>query len=257
MIDAPAVLNLHKLTDKQPFVNGLVYGEAGVGKTVFASTAPKPILWLEAEGGLHSIADADGIDIATVQSLETYRETLRFLDANPGLYKTLVVDSLTESSAALMAEIMRATVLSDEGRDKYEPQFKEWRRLTEVLREIVRAYRDLPINTVITALQREDTDEMSGRVKVRPRLSPALADEMPGYMDFVGYMYSKGDVIDVKTPEDERDPIQRVMLLRPTIKHVAKLRAPAGSNPPDMLVDPTFAEVAKLVLAPRGNSKKS
>ena len=251
MSEAPATLNLHKLADKEPYVNGLVYGESGVGKTVFASTAPRPILWLEAEGGTHSIPDVNGIDVATVQSLDTYRETLRFLDANPGLYQTLVVDSLTESSAGLMTEIMDATVRADEARDKYEPQFKEWRRLTEVMREIVRAYRDLPINTVITALQREDVDEMSGRVKVRPRLSPALADEMPGYMDFVGYMYSKGDVIDVKTPEEERDPIQRVMLLRPTIKHVAKLRAPAGSNPPDLLVDPTFDEVAKLVLAPR------
>lgn len=249
MSEAPAVLNLSKLQDKEPYVNGLVYGDSGVGKTVFASTAPRPILWLEAEGGTHSIGDKTDIDVAQVQSLETYRETLKFLEANPGLYKTLVVDSLTESSAGLLKEIMRQAVIDDEERDEFEPHFAEWRKLTEIMREIIRAYRDLPMHLVVTALEREDTDEMTSRVKVRPRLSPALADELPGFMDFVGYMYSKGDIIDAKKKDgEEQDPIQRIMLLRPTIKHRAKLRAPMGSNPPDMLVDPTFDDVAKLIL---------
>lgn len=242
-----AELQIEKLQDRHQHINGLVYGPSGVGKTVFASTAPRPILWLEAEGGTHSIGNRKDIDIATVTGLEHYRDALRFLEKNPETYKTVVLDSLTETGAAVMKQIMEAAVAADGSRDKYSPQFGEWGRLTGVMREIVRSFRDLPMHTIITALEREDVDEMTGRTKVRPRMSPTLSDELPGYMDFVGYMYSKGEVIDAKTPEDERDPIQRVMLLRPTLKHVAKLRAPAGSNPPDFIYDPTFDEIEALV----------
>ena len=248
-----AELKLEKLEDRDQHINGLVYGPSGVGKTVFASTAPRPILWLEAEGGTHSISDRTDIDVARVTGLETYREALVFLEKNPETYQTVVLDSIPETGVAVMSQIMKAAVEADEDRDEYSPLFKEWGRLTGVMRSIVRSFRDLPMHTIFTALEREDADEMTGRIKVRPRLSPTLADELPGYMDFVGYMYAKGDIIDTKTPEEERDPIQRVMLLRPTIKHTAKLRAPAGSNPPDFLHDPTFDQIAALVL---GKSSK-
>lgn len=244
-----AQLQIEKLTEREQHANILVYGEAGVGKTTFASTAPRPILWLESEGGTASIADKEGIDIARVTGLETYREALQFLTANPDQYKTVVLDSFTETQAAILKEIMDNVVRADANRDIFTPQFGEWGRLTGVMREIARGFRDLPMHTVITALQREDTDELTGRVKVRPRLSPALADELPGFMDAVGYLYSKGDIVDVKALKDgdEAPAIERVMLLRQTAKHAAKLRAPKGSNPPDFLVNAEFEDLAALL----------
>lgn len=250
---AVPVLDIEKLSDRGEYVNGMAYGPMGTGKTVFLASAPRPILLLDSEGGTHSIGNKDGIDVASITSLETYREVLRLLEG-PAIdnYETLGLDSTTEGVAGLMKEIMSAAVASaaadDEVRDPYSPQFAEWRKLTEVFREIVRSYRDLPINLVLTALEREDEDELTGRVKVRPRLSPALADDVPNFLDFVGYMYTKGDIVDGRVAEADREPLQRVMLLRPTIKHMAKLRAPEGTNPPDLLISPTFDEVAALVL---------
>ena len=40
------------------FVNLMIYGDAGIGKTVLCSTAPAPII-ISAEGGLLSLADKD------------------------------------------------------------------------------------------------------------------------------------------------------------------------------------------------------
>jgi hypothetical protein len=244
-----ATLKIEKLEEREKHVNALVYGSSGVGKTTFAASAPKPILWLESEGGTSSIGDMTGIDIARVQGLETYREALQLLQANPAQYKTVVLDSFTESAAAILQEIMRAAVAMDAGRDVHAPQFGEWGRLTGVMREIARGFRDLPMHTVITALERSDTDELTGRVKIRPRMSPTLADELPGFMDVVGYLYSKGDIVDGKAAAagEEQPEIERVMLLRPTSKHVAKLRAPKGSNPPDFLIDAEFDDVAALL----------
>lgn len=245
-------LVIEKLEERSSFANILVYGEPGVGKTVFASSAPKPILWLESEGGTLSIGDKKGIDIARVGGLSTYREALVFLEANPGKYATVVIDSFSETQAAVLKSIMQNVREIDPARDEFMPQFGEWGRLTGIMREIARAYRDLPANLVITALQREDKDDMTGKVKIRPRLSPTLADELPAFMDAVGYLYTatpkKGEVDDEGIEaDDEGQTIIRNMLLAPTGKYAAKLRAPKGSEPPEFITDPTFDQVAKLL----------
>lgn len=247
-------LNIQPLTERQDFLNVLVYGESGVGKTVFASTAPRPILWLESEGGTHSIGDKKGIDVVRVEGLTDYRQVLQHLTANQDAYKSVVIDSFSETQAAILKDIMRAAVKADPGRDEFAPLFSEWGRLTGIMREIARAYRDLPMNTVITALTREDKDDLTGRIKVGPRLSPALSGELPGFMDAVVYLYTttlkKGEVDEkgVEVAEKGEPTIVRNGLLKPTGKYAAKLRAPKGSNPPDYITNPTFDDIAKLVL---------
>ena len=243
-------LDIGPLTDRPPLSKILVYGESGVGKTVFASSAPRPILWLESEGGTSSIGNPKDIDIAKVKGLEDYREALKYLLANPKKYKTIVIDSLSETQAAVLKDIMGAVLTADPTRDEFSPQFSEWSRLTGVIREIARAFRDLEMNLVITTLQRSDEDKMTGRTKVRPRLSPTMAEELPSFMDAVMYMYSAtenaGEVSNIPDAE-EKIVVVRNGLLAPTGKYIAKLRAPQGSNPPTFLKEPTFPKVHDLI----------
>lgn len=254
--DKAVTLNIEKLEERDNIANVLVYGETGVGKTVFASTAPRPILWLESEGGTNSIADPTGIDIARVTSLETYREAVRYLRANPDTYSTVVLDSFTETQAQILKEIMRKAVQMDTSgeRDEFSPLFQEYQRLTGVTREIARSFRDLPQHVVITALERTDKDDMTGRTRVRPRLTPTVADELPGFMDVVGYMYTatkaKGEVDEQGAVGDDSDDepiIVRNMLIQPTGKYMAKIRARADLTPPNVLRNPTFDDVLDVM----------
>ena len=260
-IEAPASLNIQALAERTEFAKVLIYGDSGVGKTVFASTAPRPILWLESEGGTSSIGDKEGIDVATVQGLETYRDALVYLQANPGLYATVVIDSLSETSAAVLKEIMQHVKKDDVTRDEFAPQFGEWGRLTGIMREIVRAFRDLPMHVVITALQREDKDELTGKTKVRPRLSPTLADELPAFMDAVLYYYTatiKGGEVNKEGIEADEEGITivRNALLKPTGKYAAKCRVPFGTESPDFIADPTFPAIAELLgIKPKAKPK--
>lgn len=240
-------LNIERLAERDKHIKMLVYGESGVGKTVLASSAPRPILWIESEGGTNSIADPEGIDVIRVQSLETYREALRFLRSDEGKkYQTVVLDSFTETQASVLKEIMVAVSERDENRDEFTPQFQDYQRLVGVMREIVRGFRDLPMHVVFTALTREDKDDMTGRVTVRPRLSPAVANEIPGFMDVVGYLYMSTE----KNGEVEDGPmeIHRNILLVPTGKYLAKVRAPEGTEIPTHIKDPKFKDIAALVL---------
>lgn len=253
-----ATLKIEALTDRPDLLKVLVYGESGVGKTVFASSAPRPILWLESEGGTHSIGDKSDIDVARVVGLESYREALTYLQANPGKYKTVVIDSFSETQAAVLKDIMKVVTTLDPNRDEFAPQFGEWGRLTGVMREIARGFRDLPMNVVITALQREDTDEMTGKTKVRPKLSPSLADELPAFMDACVYLYAYAPEVGKEgVPEDDEGlTIIRNGLLKPTGKYTAKLRAPQGSEPPDFLTDPDFQAISDLVF-PKARKAKA
>jgi len=240
-------LTIEKLSERDKTANILVYGGMGVGKTSFAATAPRGILWLEAEGGTNSIEDPSNIDIVRMSGLESYREALRFLQANPTKYKTVVIDSISEVQAAVMSEIMRGVVAKDdEGkRNEFAPQLGEWGHLTGVMRAIIRSYRDLPVNVVLTALTREDTDERTGMVRVKPGLTPALADDISNFMDAVIYMGTSAGDGEV---DGESDVIYNA-LLKPTGKYAAKVRNPKGKTVavPKTITDPTFADIASLM----------
>lgn len=246
-------LNLEALEDRKQTANILVYGDSGVGKTTFAATAPRPILWLEAEGGTHSIADKSGIDIARVKTLADYREGLRYLQSSAGSqYETVVIDSITEAAAGILGEVMKEVSAADPGRDEFSPLFSEWGKVTGVMRAILRAYRDIEANVIFTALTREDTDDLTGRTKVGPRLTPAVASDAISFMDAVVYLAAntpkKGEV-GSKGIEADEDGVTVVYnaLLKPTGKYQAKLRSPKGSETPDFLTDPTFEAVAALL----------
>lgn len=246
-------LNLESLEDRKATSNILIYGDAGVGKTTFAATAPRPILWLEAEGGTHSIADKKSIDIAKVATLKDYREGLRYLQSPSGKqYKTVVIDSISEAQAGILGEIMHEVAANDPGRDEFAPLFSEWGKVTNVMRAILRAYRDLEINVIFTALTREDKDDLTGRVKVGPRLTPAVSDDAQAFMDAVIYLAAttpkKGEVGSKGVEADEEGiTIVRNALLKPTGKYSAKVRSPRGADVPDFLTNPTFDDVEELL----------
>lgn len=249
MAQTKFALNIEKLAERPKHAKMLVYGESGVGKTVFASSAPRPMLWIESEGGTNSIADPKGIDIVKASGLSTYREALQYLRSDEGKkYKSVVLDSFTETQASVLKEIMQAVHASDSTRDEFTPQFQEYQRLVGVMREIVRGFRDLPMHVVITALTREDKDELTGRTTVRPRLSPAIASEIPGFMDVVGYMYTTTEKVEDQEVNDEQIIIHRNFLCVPTGKYLAKVRAPEGTEIPSHLKAPKFKDVAKYVL---------
>lgn len=249
-------LQIEKLEEREQVIKAMFYGEAGTGKTVLASSAPAPILWLEAEGGTASIARerrAD-IDIARIDSLQQLRDALVFLQNNPGKYNTVVLDSLTEVQAIVLKEIMLQVVATDASRNRHRPFYDEWGMLAGIMRDVVRGFLDLPINVVFTALTREDKDEMTGHTRVQPRLQPSVAFEMPGFLDVMGYLYtatkSSGEVGKEGAGESEEGEqvIVRNLLIRPTGKYAAKIRIPAGSDAPDYIREPNWSKVQTLVL---------
>jgi phage nucleotide-binding protein len=192
-----AGLPIEKVSQKDPFVNMLIYGESGAGKTRLAGStddvpAMRKVLFIDIEGGTltlkNSYPDVDTVRVKSwVQMQEVYNQLFDDLHG----YTTIVIDSLTELQKMSMDNVMRKLIEEYEDRDADVPSIREWNINIEQTRKFVRAFRDLPVNTVFTALVQTDKNPRTGGIKRKPSLSGKVKDEVAGFLDIVVYLYTK------------------------------------------------------------------
>lgn len=183
---------------EQPFhVNMMIYGESGVGKTTLSGSSDavpemRKVLVLDIEGGLLSLKAAyPNVDAVRIRSWVDMQSVYDALYAGGHGYNTIIVDSLTEAQKMSMDEVMRKLIKEHEERDADVPGIREWGINIEQTRKFVRALRDLPLNTVFTALSKTDKNARTGASKTKPSLSGKVADEVAGFLDIVAYLYTK------------------------------------------------------------------
>jgi hypothetical protein len=228
--------------EEYQWLNLLVYGDPGVGKTRLAGSAifvpeMSPVLLLDFEGGTLSLGDMQDIDVVRLTSWEKVDRLYGSLyDKNP--YKTVIIDSLSEVQKFSMSEIMKSVVLKDSERDPDIASLREWGKNGEQIRRLVRAFRDLPCNAIFTALMSEDRDDRTGTFKIRPALPGKLKGEVAGYVDIVMYMYLKE-----VGPARERE-IKTLVLTQGTERQVAKDRS---GQLPDILEAPDMKQIYEYV----------
>jgi hypothetical protein len=240
-------MRVTKPESRRDQVNILVYGESGVGKTVLAGSADevpemRPVLLIDAEGGTLSLdkyhPEVDVVRITSFQQLQDLYDELR---QGRTKYRTVILDSLSELQKYGMDHIMKSPAvevlsLMPDG----IPGLKEWGINTEQIRRLVRAFRDLDMHTIITALIKDDKNPRTGQITQRPKLSGQLAAEVPAFLDIVAYMYTKS------VQEGEEIVQKRLLLTRQTDMQVAKDRT---GRLPTVMVEPTMKDIYGVLTA--------
>lgn len=215
-------------------VKVLVYGDAGMGKTVLAGTMPTPVL-ISAESGLLSLKQKNmerlfgpntpgityNMPVILVRNVEDLSEAYRWCStaAEARQFQSVGLDSLTE-----IAEV----VLNNAKRQVKDPR-QAYGELIEKMEGLIRAFRDLAGKHVYMAAKMEPMkDELTGIVRFGPSMPGAkLGPKLPYYFD---------EVFRLAVNKDAQGHPYRFLQTQPDIQFVAKDRsgALATMEPPHL-----------------------
>lgn len=212
-----------------PYLKVLIYGEPGVGKTTFAASAPYPLL-IDVERGSRVLvgSNADILPFVSIEQIDKLVDYLLSGNAAFDKYDTIAFDSISELQRRLLDQQL-GVASKKLGSPVYKADWDLWGVNTQILREMVSRFRDIPKNLIMTAHAKVDKEESSGILQMRPDLTPRLASTITAMFDIVAYMKinSKGD---------------RVIQVHPSKTVVAKTRV---TTLPKEIINPTWDSLNK------------
>lgn len=214
------------------FVNLMIYGDAGIGKTVLCSTAPAPII-ISAEGGLLSLADKD-LPVIEVECVKDVNQVYDWLTKSKEAdqYQTVCVDSISELAEKLLNEELAQ---NRDGRAAYGV-------MASLMMLTLRGFRDLSKHTYFTAKMKEITEEATGVTTFRPSLpGQVLPANVPYLFDELFYY----DIVRIKGKRI------RALQTENNRKFVAKDR----SGKLDTLEKPDLTHIFNKILSKPENAK--
>lgn len=178
-------MQIIKTTDPQakPSIIMMVYGAGGVGKTTFASTAPKPLL-VDCENGAKYFG-LRGINM-DVAKISQWSDMNGLFDiAKEDTYETIIIDPIGE----LMEKLKRYMIAKGDRKlvqSDGSPSMAGWGWLKDTMRATIKVLRDSGKNILLIAHVEEKTDEE--KMVKRPMIMTKISEELVNMVDIVGYM---------------------------------------------------------------------
>jgi len=179
-------------SDKENFVNYIIYGESGVGKTSLVKQFPSEnSLVLSAEDGLLSIKD-HSVDYVNVKSLEDVKEVIKTIVTKE--HKYIFIDSITELSQNHYSYLLKkyGKIASDNGKDVSSYGLKIWGDFGNDFSDVFKELRRLEKTVVALCLEKEKENEVGKKVSM-PDIYGKTAERIIAWFDECFRMMVKGD----------------------------------------------------------------
>lgn len=249
-----AGLTVTKVHQRSPYLNMLVYGDSGVGKTQLLGSANaipelRPVLLLDIEGGTETLRHTyPDVEIVRVRRWQQINDVYTELRRGKHKYKTFCVDSLTELQKFNMDNIMAELQKSDPGRDADIPSIREWGKTGNQMRQFVRFFRDLEMNVFFSALEKTDKNTKTGVTERAPDLPGKLSSQVAAFLDIVTYYYIR------TAGQGEDRKLERRMLTKRTDAVIAKDRT---GKLPMVVKEPTLTMLWEKIYGTDTDSKSN
>lgn len=246
----------------------MLYGGSGTGKTTVWGTFPGPILSIVCSGGnktgeLRSLNTPELRKKVSAVTLEESGELIQLIDhLKSGKFKTAVLDHVSGLQDLILKEIL--------GLDEIPAQ-KGWGTATQQqygqvaqqCKEYLRALLNLDLNVVIIAQERmfnpkEDTGSDLSDVML-PTVGPAVIPSLAGWLnpacDYVLQTYKRPKMEKVTTKMGAKSVttlkrgkgVEYCARTEPHEIFTTKFRVPKGTPLPDVIVDPSYDKIMKLI----------
>lgn len=172
-------------------INLLVYGDSGIGKTVFAGSAPKVGILSVEKGTISAKIQGSDAMVWPMHKWSDLEEGYDYLFENPDHgFDWIVIDSLTKMQRLALRGILDHAVDENGSRDLDIPAIQDHFKWQNMLMRFVTAFCDLPVNVLFLAGSMQADDE-EGEPFLTPaiqgkgyQMSQLVAAEMTSY----GYM---------------------------------------------------------------------
>jgi hypothetical protein len=251
-----AGFKIESLADQEPFINGLlIYGQSKAGKTRLACSAgdvPEmcPVLLIDAnEKGTLSVRRQKNVDLIKATTEGDLIKLATELRRKPGVYRTVILDSLSEVQSQILAEIMFKAVNNPKNNleDPEVPSPREWGILLVRLIKLVKMFRDIPETHIIFTAGATISVNNEERVKpkvITPDLNGQAAFKVPMRMDEVFYLHIK------------EHPTRKVQQRLLQTSHTEAVLAGSRSGElPEVMVDPTMSKLFPLLIEKAKDTK--
>ena len=184
--------NILDLQEEDEYIHLLVYGNSGIGKTVFGGSDEDVLFIAPEDNGTLSAkrmgSKAKKWKIKSWPDIVKAYEWLKSLDDIP--FNWVVLDSLTEMQQMCMRHILEEGVRMNPARDPDVPQLQDWIPYFEKVRKMVKLFNSLPVNILFTALEQDEENEDGDKV-VLPMMQgkgTQYAKQVASWMDSFGRM---------------------------------------------------------------------
>jgi len=254
-------LQFKKKSKKEPNRSFVIYGPSGTGKTTLSGTFPKPILFADVKDrGTDSISEysEDEIRITEIESFEDIELLVEEIRANPGLYKTVVIDTVTQMQQLAIEEVVAAKKKKTKkaAGDWGSMTMRDWGDVSSKMKEWIIALRDLPVQTVFLAQHRvfnssdegDDAEEQLAP-EVGPRLSPSTASHLNAAVDVIGSTFIRERIV-VKTVNGKKVKKKKTeycLRIGPNPIYTSKIRKPKNIEVPDFVVNPSYEDIVAII----------
>ena len=160
-------------------VKMMIYGQAGMGKTTVALSAPKPLL-LDFDNGVKRVnmAHLDGIDIVQVSS---WQDVQQVLQEDLSAYQTIVVDTIGK---------MMDFIISYKCGTR-QPQIRDWGGINAEFSWMTRTLSSLNKNVVFVA--HRDTRKEGDDTVFIPALREKSYNSIVTELDLLGYLEMRSE----------------------------------------------------------------
>lgn len=163
-------------------VKMMIYGQAGMGKTTVALSAPKPLL-LDFDNGVKrvNLAHLENVDIVQVDNWKEIQQLLQQDQADLAPYQTIVVDTIGKMMDYIITHCCGTR----------QPQIKDWGRINQEFTWFTRALSSLNKHIVFVAHRdsRKEGDETVFIPSLREKSYNFIVTEL----DLLGYLEMKSE----------------------------------------------------------------